>query len=49
MAHRAFWADLLRRVTGWDVPYPLYAREKAFLPDADRIFGAIQATLSAEA
>src|SRR5207237_916424 len=37
------------RVTGWDVPYPLYAREKAFLPDADRIFGAIQATLSAEA
>jgi len=36
------------RVTGWDVPYPLYAREKAFLPDADRIFAAVEETLRAE-
>jgi pyruvate dehydrogenase E1 component beta subunit len=35
------------RVTGWDVPYPLYAREKAFLPDAERIAQAIRATLDA--
>ena len=37
------------RVTGWDVPYPLYAREKAFLPDGDRIFGALKTTLEVEA
>jgi pyruvate dehydrogenase E1 component beta subunit len=36
------------RVTAWDVPYPLYAREKAFLPDADRILAAIKSTLEAE-
>jgi pyruvate dehydrogenase E1 component beta subunit len=35
------------RVTGWDVPYPLYAREKAFLPDPERILQAIRATLDA--
>jgi pyruvate dehydrogenase E1 component beta subunit len=37
------------RVTGWDVPYPLYAREKAFLPDPERVFAAIRATLDAVA
>ena len=35
------------RVTGWDVPYPLYAREKGFLPDGPRIEQAIRATLDA--
>jgi pyruvate dehydrogenase E1 component beta subunit len=42
-----FWAlkAPVARVTGWDVPYPLYAREKAFLPDADRVFAALQTTL----
>ena len=39
----------VERVTGWDVPYPLYAREKGFLPDAERIFTALKTTLSAEA
>ena len=47
---RCFWS--LRappeRVTSWDVPYPLYAREKAFLPDQDRIVAAIRRTLEAE-
>ena len=45
-----FWAlrAPVARVTGWDVPYPLYAREKAFLPDADRIFTAIRSTLDAQ-
>jgi pyruvate dehydrogenase E1 component beta subunit len=45
-----FWSlrAPIARVTGWDVPYPLYAREKAFLPDASRILSAIQATLGAE-
>jgi pyruvate dehydrogenase E1 component beta subunit len=45
-----FWSlrAPVARVTGWDVPYPLYAREKAFLPDAERVFGAIRATLDAE-
>jgi pyruvate dehydrogenase E1 component beta subunit len=42
-----FWSlkAPVARVTGWDVPYPLYAREKAFLPDADRVLAAIRTTL----
>jgi pyruvate dehydrogenase E1 component beta subunit/2-oxoisovalerate dehydrogenase E1 component len=35
------------RVTGWDVPYPLYAREKGFLPDPERVLQAIRKTLEA--
>jgi pyruvate dehydrogenase E1 component beta subunit len=30
------------RVTGYDVPYPLYAREAAYLPDEARIVDAIE-------
>jgi pyruvate dehydrogenase E1 component beta subunit len=36
------------RVTAWDVPFPLYAREKAMLPDAERVAAAIRATLAAD-
>jgi pyruvate dehydrogenase E1 component beta subunit len=36
------------RVTAWDAPYPLYAREKAFLPDQDRILTAIRRSLESE-
>lgn len=45
-----FWSlrAPVARVTGWDIPYPLYAREKAFLPDAERIAAALTATLAAE-
>ncbi|HVG95051.1 MAG TPA: alpha-ketoacid dehydrogenase subunit beta [Planctomycetota bacterium] len=45
-----FWAlrAPIARVTGWDVPFPLYAREKAFLPDSERIFTAIRETLRSE-
>jgi pyruvate dehydrogenase E1 component subunit beta len=35
----------IRRVTGFDVPYPLYAREMAYLPDEERILHAIEATI----
>jgi pyruvate dehydrogenase E1 component beta subunit len=35
----------ISRVTGYDVPYPLYAREAAYLPDAKRIVDAIEETL----
>jgi pyruvate/2-oxoglutarate/acetoin dehydrogenase E1 component len=27
----------VRRITGYDVHYPYFARERAFLPNADRI------------
>ncbi len=36
-----------QRVTGWDVPYPLFAREQAYLPDKKRILAGIRAALSA--
>ena len=35
----------IRRVTGYDVPYPLYARETAYLPSEDRILEAIEDTI----
>jgi pyruvate dehydrogenase E1 component beta subunit len=35
----------IRRVTGYDVPVPLYARETAYLPDEERILQAIEETL----
>lgn len=35
----------IRRVTGYDVPYPLYAREAAYLPDEGRILEAIRETM----
>jgi pyruvate dehydrogenase E1 component beta subunit len=35
----------IRRVTGYDVPYPLYGREAAYLPSEDRILQAIEDTI----
>ncbi|MDX1744719.1 MAG: alpha-ketoacid dehydrogenase subunit beta [Halobacteriales archaeon] len=35
------------RVTGYDVPIPLFAREDAYLPDADAIVRAVNRTLDA--
>jgi pyruvate dehydrogenase E1 component beta subunit len=35
----------VRRVTGFDVPYPWYAREAAYLPDEERILHAIEETI----
>jgi pyruvate dehydrogenase E1 component beta subunit len=34
------------RVTGFDMPIPLFSREKAYLPDAQRIARAVRKTLS---
>ena len=35
----------MMRVAGWDVPFPLLAREAAYLPDKQRIAAAIRAVL----
>lgn len=35
----------IRRVTGYDVPFPLYAREGAYLPNEERILQAIEETI----
>jgi pyruvate dehydrogenase E1 component beta subunit len=35
----------MKRVTGYDVPYPLFARENAYLPDKHRILAAIDEVL----
>jgi pyruvate/2-oxoglutarate/acetoin dehydrogenase E1 component len=35
----------MRRVTGYDVPFPLYAREPAYLPNEERILQAIEETI----
>jgi pyruvate/2-oxoglutarate/acetoin dehydrogenase E1 component len=35
----------VRRVTGYDVPYPLYGREMAYLPSEERILRAIEDTI----
>jgi len=32
----------VERVTGYDVPVPFFAREEAYLPDADRVAAAIE-------
>ncbi|MHC5108710.1 MAG: alpha-ketoacid dehydrogenase subunit beta [Planctomycetota bacterium] len=36
----------IRRVTGYDVQFPYFARERAFLPNADRISRAARETLA---
>lgn len=36
----------VKRVTGYDVPIPYFAREKAYLPDADKVVAAARETLS---
>ncbi len=38
----------VERVTGYDVPVPLFAREDAYLPDADRIEAGIRRALGDE-
>jgi pyruvate dehydrogenase E1 component beta subunit len=35
----------MRRVTGYDVPFPLYAREPTYLPNEERILHAIEETI----
>lgn len=35
----------IRRITGYDVPFPYFAREQAFLPNADRITHAAKGVL----
>ncbi len=35
----------VERVTGYDVPLPLFAREEAYMPNADDIGDAIDRTL----
>lgn len=36
----------VRRLTGYDVQFPYFARERAFLPNADRIKDAVRETLA---
>ena len=36
----------IKRVTGYDVPIPYFAREKAYLPDADKVVTAAREILS---
>ena len=36
----------VKRVTGYDIVYPLFAREKYFMPDAGKIIRAVQETLN---
>jgi len=47
---RSFWwlEAPIRRVTGYDVQVPFFAREQAYLPDADRIERAARSALSEE-
>jgi pyruvate dehydrogenase E1 component beta subunit len=35
----------VRRVTGYDVPIPYFSKEKAYLPDADKVVDAARETL----
>jgi pyruvate dehydrogenase E1 component beta subunit len=45
---KSFWylEAPIKRVTGFDVVVPLFAREQVYLPDADRILRAARETLS---
>lgn len=45
---KSFWylEAPIKRVTGYDVITPLFAREQAYLPDTDRILRAARETLS---
>ena len=36
----------IKRVTGYDTPIPYFARERAYLPDADKVVTAARETLS---
>ena len=37
----------VKRVTGYDIVFPLFAREKAYMPSTRRIIQAVQETLKA--
>lgn len=45
---KSFWylEAPIRRVTGFDVIFPLFAREQAYLPDTERVLSAARETLS---
>jgi pyruvate dehydrogenase E1 component beta subunit len=44
--HALFWLQApMARVTGYDIPYPFFAREHAYLPSVRRIVTAIHKTL----
>jgi pyruvate dehydrogenase E1 component beta subunit len=45
---KSFWylEAPINRVAGYDIIFPLFAREKAYLPDADRILRAARETLA---
>ena len=45
---KSFWylEAPIKRVTGFDIVVPLFAREQAYLPDADRVLRAARETLS---
>ncbi len=45
---KSFWylEAPIKRVTGFDTMVPLFAREQAYLPDADRVLRAARETLS---
>lgn len=36
----------IRRITGYDVQFPYFARERAFLPNADRISHVVREVLA---
>ena len=36
----------VERVTGYDVPYPMFAREEAYLPDTGDVYAAIERVLA---
>jgi len=48
LVEKSFWylEAPIQRVTGFDVVIPLFAYEKAYLPDADRVLRAARETLS---
>lgn len=35
----------VKRITGYDTPIPYFARERAYLPDADKVYAAAKETL----
>jgi pyruvate dehydrogenase E1 component beta subunit len=49
IVERALWhlEAPIRRITGYDVQFPYFAREQAFLPNADRILRAARGVLEA--
>jgi pyruvate dehydrogenase E1 component beta subunit len=48
LVEKSFWylEAPIKRVTGFDVIVPLFAREQAYLPDSDRVLRAARETLS---